>query len=88
MVGLPPVNKPIGPAQSGNGPGGRKKTKAVWLGKVKIGDNAPVTVQSMTKTNTGDVIATVNQIKELESLGCEIIRVAVPNHMPPRQSRI
>lgn len=52
----------------------RKKTRQVNLGKVKIGGNAPVSVQSMTNTKTADVKATVEQILELEEAGCEIIR--------------
>jgi (E)-4-hydroxy-3-methylbut-2-enyl-diphosphate synthase len=57
----------------------RKKTRKVWVGKVAIGGDAPISVQSMTKTNTGDVSATIKQIKRLEKAGCEIIRVAVPD---------
>ncbi len=44
-----------------------------------MGGGAPIAVQSMTKTDTRDVRATVNQIKELQEFGCEIIRVAVPD---------
>ncbi len=57
----------------------RKKTRQIIIGKIKIGGNAPITIQSMTKTKTADVLATVNQIRELEEAGCEIIRVAVPD---------
>jgi (E)-4-hydroxy-3-methylbut-2-enyl-diphosphate synthase len=57
----------------------RKPTKKVWVGDLPIGGGAPVSVQSMTKTDTRDVIATVRQIKRLEKAGCEIIRVAVPD---------
>lgn len=57
----------------------RRKTKKVWVGKVAIGGGTPISVQSMTKTNTRDVSATVKQIKRLEKAGCEIIRVAVPD---------
>ncbi|MSQ11761.1 MAG: flavodoxin-dependent (E)-4-hydroxy-3-methylbut-2-enyl-diphosphate synthase [Dehalococcoidia bacterium] len=57
----------------------RRPTKPVYVGGVKIGGDAPITVQSMTKTDTRDVKATVRQIKELEALGCEIIRCAVPD---------
>ena len=46
---------------------------------MRVGGDAPVTVQSMTKTDTRDVVATVNQIKGLEEAGCEIIRCAVPD---------
>ncbi len=58
----------------------RRKTRSVHIGKVKVGGGASVSVQSMTKTDSADVSATVRQIKELEELGCEIIRLAIPNH--------
>lgn len=57
----------------------RRVTKPVYVGGVKIGGGADVTVQSMTKTDTRDVKATVRQIHELEEAGCEIIRSAVPD---------
>jgi len=44
-----------------------------------VGGDAPITVQSMTNTDTRDVMSTIRQIKELEEYGCEIIRVAVPD---------
>jgi len=52
----------------------------VHVGSVKIGDDAPVIVQSMTCTDTRDIESTVAQIKRLEDAGCEIVRVAVPDH--------
>jgi (E)-4-hydroxy-3-methylbut-2-enyl-diphosphate synthase len=55
----------------------RRKTRQISLGSVKIGGDAPVSVQSMTKTDTRDVRRTVAQIRRLEKAGCEIIRVAV-----------
>ena len=57
----------------------RRPTKPVYLGGVKVGGDADITVQSMTKTDTRDVAATVRQILELEDEGCEIIRSAVPD---------
>ena len=57
----------------------RRITKPVYVGNVKVGGDAPVTVQSMTKTDTRDVAATVQQIRELEEVGCDIIRSAVPD---------
>jgi (E)-4-hydroxy-3-methylbut-2-enyl-diphosphate synthase len=57
----------------------RKKTRQVRVGKVLIGGDAPVSVQSMCSTDTRDIKATVRQIRELEEVGCEIIRVAVPD---------
>jgi len=56
----------------------RRKTRQIQVGKIKIGGEAPITVQSMTKTDTRDVAATVDQIWSLEAAGCDIIRVAVP----------
>ena len=49
------------------------------VGKVKVGGMAPVSVQSMTNTFTQDIPATVSQIQRLEAVGCEIVRVAVPD---------
>lgn len=57
----------------------RKPTKQIKVGNVAIGGNAPIAVQSMTNTDTRDVESTVEQIRRLESAGCEIIRVAVPD---------
>lgn len=57
----------------------RRDTEAVSIGGVAIGGGAPISVQSMTNTKTDDVDATVAQIKRLETAGCEIVRVAVPD---------
>ena len=57
----------------------RRPTKPVYVGGVKVGGDAEITVQSMTKTDTRDVAATVRQIHELEEAGCDIIRSAVPD---------
>ncbi len=57
----------------------RRVTKPVWVGDQKLGGDAPITVQSMTKTDTRDVAATVAEIHALEEAGCEIIRSAVPD---------
>lgn len=59
---------------------GKVITKQIVLGWIKIGGRAPVVVQSMTKTDTCDITATVSQIKRLQSAGCEAIRVAVLNN--------
>ena len=53
--------------------------KHVTVGDIKVGGGAPITVQSMTTTKTSDIPETVAQIKRLESLGCDIIRVAAPD---------
>ena len=55
------------------------KTRRVPIGVVRIGGGAPVAVQSMTKTRTDDVKATVRQIRRLERAGCELVRLAVPD---------
>ena len=57
----------------------RKRTKKVLVRDVAIGGGEPITIQSMTKTRTEDIKSTVDQIKELEDSGCQIIRSAVPN---------
>jgi (E)-4-hydroxy-3-methylbut-2-enyl-diphosphate synthase len=57
----------------------RRATRQVKVGGVPIGGGAPIPVQSMTKTDTRDVQATVEQIWALEAAGCEIVRVAVPD---------
>ena len=56
----------------------RRTTKPIQLGKLTVGGDAPITVQSMTKTDTRDVEATLLQIWALEAAGCEIVRCAVP----------
>ncbi len=57
----------------------RRVSKPIQIGNVTIGGSAPIVVQSMTKTDTRDVMSTINQIKELEDCGCELVRVAVPD---------
>ncbi len=57
----------------------RRKSRAVKVGNVIVGGGFPVSVQSMTNTDTANVSATVAQIKRLEEAGCEIVRVAVLN---------
>jgi (E)-4-hydroxy-3-methylbut-2-enyl-diphosphate synthase len=56
----------------------RRQTRQIQLGNVAVGGDAPITVQSMTKTDTRDPRATVQQIWDLEAAGCEIVRCAVP----------
>jgi (E)-4-hydroxy-3-methylbut-2-enyl-diphosphate synthase len=57
----------------------RNNTKKIKIGRVEIGGGSPIAVQSMTKTRTADIDATVRQIKELELAGCQIVRSAVPD---------
>ncbi|MBU1671176.1 MAG: flavodoxin-dependent (E)-4-hydroxy-3-methylbut-2-enyl-diphosphate synthase [Actinobacteria bacterium] len=57
----------------------RRISKKIRVGDVAVGGDAPVTVQSMTNTDTSDVEATLAQIRELEAAGCDLVRVAVPD---------
>jgi (E)-4-hydroxy-3-methylbut-2-enyl-diphosphate synthase len=56
----------------------RYPTKKIFVGDVAVGGDAPISVQSMTFSNTKDVAKTVEQIKRLHFAGCDIVRVAVP----------
>lgn len=56
----------------------RRKSRQIMVGNVPVGGDAPITVQSMTNTLTTDVVATVAQIKSLEAVGADIVRVSVP----------
>ncbi|MAA92652.1 MAG: 4-hydroxy-3-methylbut-2-en-1-yl diphosphate synthase [Gammaproteobacteria bacterium] len=62
-----------------NKPVQRRKTKKIWVGDVPVGGGSPVSVQSMTNTETTDVAATVKQVNELEDAGADIIRVSIPS---------
>lgn len=57
----------------------RRISREVSVGNVKIGGNNPISVQSMTTTDTRDANSTIAQIKKLEAVGCDIVRVAVPD---------
>jgi (E)-4-hydroxy-3-methylbut-2-enyl-diphosphate synthase len=65
-------------------PAERRRTKQIMVGNVPIGGDAPIAVQSMTTTDTRDVMATVQQIRDLEAAGCDIVRVAVPDREAAR----
>ena len=56
----------------------RKKTRKIWVGDVPVGGDAPISVQSMTNTETTDIKSTIKQIDELEDAGADIVRVSVP----------
>ena len=56
----------------------RRKTRQIMVGDVAVGGDAPISVQSMTNTDTCDVAATVAQIKQLEDACADIVRVSVP----------
>ncbi len=73
-------SRPAGPAPRPAGsPFARRKTRRIWVGPVPVGGGARVSVQSMTKTDTRDVWATLAQIGRLKDEGCEIVRLAVPD---------
>lgn len=57
----------------------RRKSDRIYVGQVPIGNNAPITVQSMTNTLTENTLATINQIVELQKVGADIVRVSIPN---------
>ena len=56
-----------------------RKTRKVMIGSIAVGGGEPVRVQSMTKTDTRDIPRVVQEIRELEAAGCEIIRLGVPD---------
>lgn len=57
----------------------RRVSRKIWVGKVPVGGDAPISVQSMTNTETTDVAATIGQIQRLEQAGADIVRVSVPS---------
>ncbi len=59
----------------------RKQTKEINVGKVKVGGNNPISVQSMTNTLTTDIKATINQINEIHNEGADIVRVSCPDEL-------
>ncbi|HZV51694.1 MAG TPA: flavodoxin-dependent (E)-4-hydroxy-3-methylbut-2-enyl-diphosphate synthase [Candidatus Dormibacteraeota bacterium] len=76
QIGLPVAEQD--PSRSGLPP--RRKSIPVRVGDVVVGGAAPIAVQTMTKTDTRDVRATLEQIAALKDAGCEIVRPAVPDH--------
>jgi len=57
----------------------RRKSKSIKVGNVKIGDNAPISVQTMTNTLTQDIISTINQVKRIEKAGADLVRISIPD---------
>lgn len=57
----------------------RRISQPIRIGDITIGGNAPIIVQSMTKTDTRNITATVKQISQLQEYGCEIVRIAIPD---------
>ena len=52
----------------------RRKSKSIKVGNVKIGDNAPISVQTMTNTLTQDIISTINQVRRIKKVGADLVR--------------
>ena len=57
----------------------RRQSRKIMVGNVPVGGDAPVTVQTMTNTDTSDAVATINQIRRCEEAGADIIRVSCPD---------
>ncbi len=57
----------------------RRKSRKIWVGKVPVGGDAPIAIQTMTNTETCDVAATVKQIQQAQEAGADIVRVSVPS---------
>ena len=76
-MGVPAVNLGLPKAPETLSP--RRKTRQIKVGKVGVGSESQVSVQSMTTTQTTDIDATLQQIAELTATGCDIVRVAVPH---------
>src|SRR6201997_3411208 len=57
----------------------RRKSRQIMVGKVPVGGDAPITVQTMTNTITGDARATIEQIRGIADAGCDIVRVSCPD---------
>src|ERR687891_2119173 len=62
----------------------RRKTRQIHVGRVAVGGDAPVSIQSMTTTKTDDVEATLIQVHELATQGADLVRVAVPHEEDAR----
>ncbi|MFM6974038.1 MAG: flavodoxin-dependent (E)-4-hydroxy-3-methylbut-2-enyl-diphosphate synthase, partial [Agromyces sp.] len=69
-LGMPKIPETLAP---------RRQTRQIHVGKVGVGSDFPVSVQSMTTTPTTNINATLQQIAELTASGCDIVRVAVPS---------
>src|SRR3569623_89487 len=57
----------------------RRPSRKIRVGSVEVGGDAPITVQTMTNTVTGDAAATIGQIRRIEEAGCDIVRVSCPD---------
>src|SRR3569623_3351189 len=62
----------------------RRPSRKIRVGSVEVGGDAPITVQTMTNTVTGDAAATIGQIRRIEEAGCDIVRVSCPDEAATR----
>lgn len=78
MIEIPVIQNPTKPVwQAPQIKAVRRKTRKVWIGSVPVGGDAPISVQTMTKTKTNDVQGTLEQIRRAAEEGCDIVRVTV-----------
>ena len=66
----------------------RRKTKEIRVGKVKVGGDNPISVQSMTNTLTTDIKATIKQINEIQNEGADIVRVSCPDQLSSKALKV
>ncbi len=78
MIEIPVIQYPDAPVwQPPQVKSIRRRTRKVWVGGVPVGGDAPISVQTMTKTKTADVAATLEQIRQAAEAGCDIVRITV-----------
>ncbi|MCZ7557236.1 MAG: flavodoxin-dependent (E)-4-hydroxy-3-methylbut-2-enyl-diphosphate synthase [Bacteroidia bacterium] len=78
MIEIPVIQNPDAPVwQPPQVKTIRRRTRKVWVGGVPVGGDAPISVQTMTKTKTADVAATLEQIRMAAEAGCDIVRITV-----------
>ncbi|MDT8322512.1 MAG: flavodoxin-dependent (E)-4-hydroxy-3-methylbut-2-enyl-diphosphate synthase [Bacteroidota bacterium] len=78
MIDIPVIQDPNAPTwQSPQVKTVRRKTRKVWIGDIPVGGDAPISVQTMTKTKTSDVEGTLAQVRQAADEGCDIVRITV-----------
>ena len=78
MIEIPVIQNPNAPVwQAPQIKAIRRRTRKVWVGTIPVGGDAPISVQTMTKTKTSDIDGTVRQIDEAAEAGCDIVRITV-----------
>jgi cytoskeletal protein RodZ len=91
LISVPPQGAPAAQTAIPSGPSNRRASRSVLVShgqrKIWVGGDAPVVVQSMTNTDTADVIGTAIQVKELARAGSELVRITVDRRKPPPPCR-